>query len=756
MRLILPNRGLGKAIDLPGIAPETVFENGVRRIETQEAVQRHGIDASGLLIPYRRFGPDGFEPIIDPEEKEFARVRKDRADEFGKYRQATGSDVHLYIPVGTESLLDGANTFLLTEGEKKGVVPTDLIPEAALPAAGMSGFFGFRRKDKQTGELTLVPEFQQVLDRFHGRRVVFLLDNDAVLNWQAYLAAAELRHLLPGYEIVFLCLPPDGPKGLDDCRAAMNGDFERFFRRQIDSARLVTADDTPESLALDLAPPALDVLEGMSPGQRAPWTKRILRMLYQSSPAVQVGLLPIAAKALGVGATALGKQINAQKSVDQKRKNDLESKLVDDLWSSIQHIQFDGKLYHAVGEADVRSFAREDMLLELQLNCSARGPGIDEVSAARVALNVIQNRNRVAWAGPVGGRPVGVYLEGGKKFVVTDGARLLESADSGDASVVVEILADLMGRGVDPCYPRQLVTLLDFLRSRRAALQSPNSHLPGPILALVGPEDCGKGFAVDEVLAPILGGGLPYNPYDEWCEGRFTAEITAANMLHLSDPEVDPRFPKLTKVRNLLFETATGQFRRSEAKGKAPIQLRPIQTVVVTMNPVHGSFHLLDLTSSDRMGKVLLLKCYPVPCLPGHDGDERNEFLKSVQAALPAFLGQLMQREAPNDAAARRFGVVPWRHPELMAMATGLESWKVAGLLESKLEECGDGVLEGTASEHKERFGELYEGSTAALGPALAYLQKVPWWSSRIDHVTNGYDNNNNEIHKWSIRADLS
>src|SRR5208282_3801044 len=175
------------------------------------------------------------KPITD-NGKPFARIRLYDATEAQKYHQRSGSGTHIYIPHG---LLRGA-TLILTEGEFKAAS----LAEAGFCAVGLCGMSGAMRNTD--GEPKLHDELVNVLEFRQPAKVLFLGDSDAVLNSDFSREAAKLRKTLFAskrfqfvQELRVAVCPLDGPKGVDDVRAARGEQFSAWLESLVESAFVV-------------------------------------------------------------------------------------------------------------------------------------------------------------------------------------------------------------------------------------------------------------------------------------------------------------------------------------------------------------------------------------------------------------------------------------------------------------------------------------------------------------------------------------
>lgn len=231
------------AVTRPGISPEMLEAAGVRRVAAEEARRLCGLEQSGLWIPYRTIGG---KPVEEAGAA-YGRLRLDSPPpNRGKYHQRAGSTVHGYIPPGLAAL-EAIGSLAMVEGEFKSLSLT----EAGLPAMGISGFYGFHSKDADE-KLAPVDEIAEALAKLKPKRILFFGDSDTTLNAQFADAACRAARLFAPVPVLLPRIPLDQPKGIDDCREAMGGEFPAFLEKIIADAVEVPPDLRPSRLACAL------------------------------------------------------------------------------------------------------------------------------------------------------------------------------------------------------------------------------------------------------------------------------------------------------------------------------------------------------------------------------------------------------------------------------------------------------------------------------------------------------------------------
>lgn len=752
---------VSSSVARPGISPEFLAANSIRVVDADEAFARCGLREPGIIIPYRECKEGKLGPLHDPADHPYARLRRFNPTADHKYHQPAGTSVHAYLPV---NILDGDTPegFPKVEGELKAASNSDKHQGFWRPTIGLSGLFGFHLGRSDGEEPQLVPELETILRLRQPRRILYIGDNDTAFNYDFFVAVVRLKQMLNGLELALPRIPLNEPKGLDDCRQEHGAKYERFYQEIVHAAIQVEDDALVDALALQVAIPALNYLPGFTPDVRAAWNERIIKFAARLPDTYCEAFLQAAKKPTGIGTTALRKCVQARRD-ELRRARDQQ--LADRVRPLIQDFFLAGNCYYRrVADGFKPLPTRNDVLLELRLQKGLTGAAMAGETEDTFALNLIQREQHAGWAGELAGHAAGVHGEGGNRFLVLNGPKLVSPRADGDASLIVELLAELMGVGGDEPYGRhQFRILVALLAQRLRALRNPAAHLPSPILVLVGEHDIGKDLVVRHIITPLLG-GRDFDPTPVWAGlTPFNDGVIGAEHLHLHDPEVPLDDKKgLARFQSELLKVVTGEERPVLAKFMRAQFLRPVQSVTITMNPTTQAFALLPLRNRHVDDKLILIRCHALHGLPDQDPSARTAILNRIMAALPAFVGQLEAFRPPADLQDRRLGVVGFRHPALVALAGVSDvSGELAQRLDQFIGEMSnvDGWRGSARELHgalEQRLGKLYTdrfGDARSLGKGLVAVRRdVPGWQKRI--VEDGrvpYGDQGNYATVWRI-----
>lgn len=256
-----------------GVLVETLDENNVLTLTGKE-IQEHfdcgkfEVKSGGFAIPYYDLTGN---PVIDEgsEKKHkgrwYVRIRLDKSFR-AKYLQSPDTTTHPYFPKGLDKLK--VTDLVLVEGEMKALS----LVEAGFPAIGIGGFYGWSREGK------LVPEIRAALKKLGAKRVLFLGDNDTSHNWQFADAAVKLCKELDPLPLLLPRIPLSEPKGIDDVKAKLKRDFNKFWKRIVSKAYVVTRKLSKNDLAMDLLETAVEYIAAASESERVDLFRRVSKI----------------------------------------------------------------------------------------------------------------------------------------------------------------------------------------------------------------------------------------------------------------------------------------------------------------------------------------------------------------------------------------------------------------------------------------------------------------------------------------------
>ena len=197
-----------------------------------------------------------------------SRLQLPRPD-GSKYTQPAGTDAPIYFthqPLITGEILDGV------EGEFKTLAGA----EEGYQIIGFPGLHTYTRDANKQPQV--LPGIWEAVRRVGPREFYSIGDADTISNLQYYRSGQMLAGAFPSVRIKLLQLPVEGPKGLDDLRAQLNGKFADWMTAARGTAREVSPNQSFLIAALIALEAAIEQIIQLPPNIRE-WHKgRIVHM----------------------------------------------------------------------------------------------------------------------------------------------------------------------------------------------------------------------------------------------------------------------------------------------------------------------------------------------------------------------------------------------------------------------------------------------------------------------------------------------
>ena len=426
----------------------------------------------------------------------------------------------------------------------------------------------------------------------------------------------------------------------------------------------------------------------------------------------------------------------------------------------LPNFYFDGSNYFRPCVGGFDRIKREDATLHLRKIGFAHrtAKSTQELSPCEEALYQLQIGKRVDYAGPLCGRPPGLYEEIKTRILCTRGPTMLDGMH-GDSSPLNDFLFSLLGQHRDSYFEEQLFTFCGWLARARMALRNPDQHLPGQALALVGPRDCGKSLL--QSLVTVMLGSREADPTLWLLKGSaFNSDLWAAEHLRLGDEELAEDGRERHLLRDRLKKLVVADLYPLHAKYRDAQSFRPIWRVTISGNEDGQSIAVLPPPTDSFADKIIYLKCFP-PATPYHDGSEEaaRAFWQRLMAAVPAFLDEVETTHIPEQLRSSRFYVREFHHPAVIELITDASPVAPLGeLLGSWVSEMGEPVT-GFAGEIFEQLSSWvgtnrinrYSKSAGHFGHQLSRLREFPRWSNRIRRVDRRIGANRQRQSLWEI-----
>lgn len=672
----------------PGISNEMLERAGVRLVSADEAKALCGLAASGLWLPYRNL--DG--SAIRDGDKDYGRLRLDQPKDKKKYHQAVDTAVHAYLPPRVAEAIEVDGDLFIIEGEFKSLSLT----EAGFPAVGISGFYGFGKKDNGG----LVSELAAVIEQRKPARIFFCGDSDTALNYQFAHAAVRLAKLVQPVPVLLPRIPLNGPgKGADDCRAKLNGTFDDWWRERIANAVVVKVETTAGRLIIDLFEAEETAIASFRGVVRLDTEDRVVKLaaaLDQQSM-LQERVLEFATTKLGMSRRALNKAI---KAVVKKPKTEATPKPLDAFYDPARKCYWIPNTRGEMIEITETSLQRH--LANAGYSCDPEDGGTSPLTDELIR---IQRERDVLYAGPLAGHGAGPQEMCGQHILVTRGPRLI-LPKPGECPTIEKLLLGLLD-DPDPNI-NQITSLLGWLKIAYESLLHCQLR-PGQALALAGPKDCGKSL-LQNLITEMLGGrsAKPYRYMSGATE--FNGDLFGAEHLMIEDEFANTDIRTRRNFGARIKDFTVNQVQSCHGKNRPAVSLKPFWRVSISLNEEPENLLILPPIDESLEDKLILLKASKA-LLPDDIGTSagREKYWAQLLAELPMFLDLLVNFQIPAALHSGRFGVKHFQHPALLAAVNEMSpEMRLMGLIDAALQEKKDHVGQwvGTATDLERMLNE--------------------------------------------------
>jgi hypothetical protein len=212
-----------------------------------------------------------------------------------------------------------------------------------------------------------------------------------------------------------------------------------------------------------------------------------------------------------------------------------------------------------VGETQVKNYLETNRGLQMGSGATSK--------QMRECMDFITRKSNVHISTPLAGYGTGIYSFDGKRVLVTSSPKIIRpKADFWPT--IASVLEGMLGE-------EQIEYFYGWLKIAYTALAT-GKLVPGQMVVFAGPKDCGKSFAQNYIVTPILG-GRHAKPY-QYMTGQtaFNSELFQGEHLIIADEvpatEYKERIAFGASIKNLVAEPS----QRYHAKGVDAFMLPPL------------------------------------------------------------------------------------------------------------------------------------------------------------------------------------
>jgi len=287
-------------------------------------------------------------------------------------------------------------------------------------------------------------------------------------------------------------------------------------------------------------------------------------------------------------------------------------------------------------------------------------------------LFAAQNERMIDFSGPVAGRRIGVYQDGGgRKYLVTDEATGVwkDLIPAAKPVFFKEFLNELLPGDQAEAW---CFWMTESLRAMRAV-----DFSPGQACFFVGEGGCGKSF-LQHCVTELLGGRFA-NPFEYLMGEKFNKDLIGAEHWMIEDPKNSTDIRTRRDFGERIKEATVVRDIRVRAMCKDATMLQLFRRLTASVNNEKESVATVPPMVAGVKDKINLFACAKVikafePFKNGNGQVDREKLWSVFRAEAHAVRSWLLQTFSKIPTAFRddRFGVAAYHEPEILKELAGM------------------------------------------------------------------------------------
>jgi hypothetical protein len=387
----------------------------------------------------------------------------------------------------------------------------------------------------------------------------------------------------------------------------------------------------------------------------------------------------------------------------------------------------------------VNDSAAKSFIAEHAYSKAAAAQGTN--SEVEKCLLEIQDKQGVAYVGPLAGHMAGVYPTGDNRILVINSPRFI-TPQPGQWPTLAALFEGMFLDGeLDqrPYFYGWLKNGLESFRQRRWKASQ--------LFAMAGP--AGSGKSLTQNLITAIFGGRSSKPYQFMMGGtQFNSHMFGSEHLMLEDESesVDIRSRRhfAANIKTIL----TGRDQNCHAKHREALILNPIWRMSLSLNDDPERLQVLPPLDSDVRDKIIIVKVRKceMPMATGSSRDDER-FWNQMVSELPAFVHYLDNWGVPEAVADSRYGIGSFHHPEIVEkLEQTSPELRLLEFIDRELfsrtdriyQEAGREPWEGTAVELETRLTNYPSQITNEARKLLTWQNSCGTYLGRLQDSQNG------------------
>lgn len=344
----------------------------------------------------------------------------------------------------------------------------------------------------------------------------------------------------------------------------------------------------------------------------------------------------------------------------------------DKIGAFLENLWYDGKIYWWRTNEGWRGRGKEDSIMHLKHNGISAKTGLkDTISEAERVLVAVQASRTIDIAAPVlfDNREV-VEINGERYLNIGRREAMAESEEPGAGDPknfpwLHEYFENIWD-DADPLHKQRDYFLAWFKRLWWSA----RSHrvAQGQILVLAGGVGLGKTFLNKWLIGHAMGGSVDASDYLQGKGNGFNKQAAEVGVWRVDDSTMLSTRTDVTRFGDTLKRQAANPTVLYHPKFRDAIEMPWSGRIVLTCNTDPDSLAIIPAQDNSVADKTMMLK-FTDTWIPKFGSNHENE--QRVVLELPYFLAWLRDWVPPGYVVSgnNRYGVVPYKHPELFSIA---------------------------------------------------------------------------------------
>jgi hypothetical protein len=325
-------------------------------------------------------------------------------------------------------------------------------------------------------------------------------------------------------------------------------------------------------------------------------------------------------------------------------------KVLDNYW-------YNGTLYFKLGDGKAEKITKDQLTLELKmLGYSPKIKKNSYVSDLEIAINSINNKNRVDAIAPVIFSKERIVRYKNKRILNEGNLKILEGAENGDPKNWPWIYNFYNQLFAKDCSTDQKEVWFSWLHVARQALKhgDVSSMQQGHAMIWCGGAGVGKSLSSGAIAAPLLGGSTNASQY---LSGKtsFNKDLAHYCLWTIDDTVSASSFSDQRRAEEILKACVANRYMDYHAKYADSLELPIAPRVFITLNQDPSSLAVIPSLDQSNRDKIIALRLCENASINFPESSELSEILKRERPYFAKFIDEYVIPD--NLKGTTRFGM---------------------------------------------------------------------------------------------------